>query len=228
MIRNLSKQYDGFADTFSANHEVGENSNNKNRLHFYSVLEGLSLPVHSRVLDLACGDGFDAQHYVDMGFETVGLDSSKEMIRIARKNHPTLNFRIGLAENLPYKNECFDAVFSKYAIMTSKDIGKILNEVHRVLRKDGYLVYLVTHPFRQYFERKDKDADYFQQEIVTSNILNNTVCVKEPSHTLNEFFSEKFLSAFDLISFEESFDPAAERIDGRTYPGYFIIVAKKR
>jgi ubiquinone/menaquinone biosynthesis C-methylase UbiE len=228
MSKNISKQYDGFADIFSANHGIGENSNNKNRLHFYSMLEKLPLEPGTHVLDLACGDGFDAQHYADAGFKTVGIDASKEMIRIAKENHQTIDFRVGLAESLPYSNEYFDAVFSKYAIMTSKDMKKIFNEAHRVLKKDGYFAYLVTHPFRQYFERKDSDADYFQQEIVTSNILNNTVSVKEPSHTLNEFFSATFLSNFDLISFEEAFDPAAERIEGRTYPGYFIVIAKKR
>jgi ubiquinone/menaquinone biosynthesis C-methylase UbiE len=228
MPKNISKQYNDFAHIFSANHGIGENSNNKNRLHFYSMLERLPLKPHACVLDLACGDGFDAKHYTDVGFETVGIDASKEMIRIAKENHPTIDFRVSLAEDLPYSDECFDAVFSKYAIMTSKDMGKIFNEVNRVLKKDGYFAYLVTHPFRQYFEKKDQEADYFHQEIVTSNILNNSVSVKEPSHTLNEFFSQEFLSTFDLIAFEEDFDPAAERIEGRTYPGYFIVIAKKR
>ena len=30
------------------------------------------------------------------------------------------------------------------------------------------MMYLVTHPFRQYFEKKDLEADYFEQKIVDS------------------------------------------------------------
>ncbi|MFA6969302.1 MAG: class I SAM-dependent methyltransferase [Candidatus Paceibacterota bacterium] len=188
----------------------------------------ITLRPRAAVLDLACGDGLDANHYRENGFEVVGIDASKELIRIAKENYPGIDFRVGLAEKLPYQAECFDAVFSKYAIMTSKDIQPIFNEAHRVLKVGGYFAYLVTHPFRQYFEKKSVEADYFQQEIVTSNILNNSVSLREPSHTLNEFFSKDFLEKFDIVNYEEAFDPAAERVEGRTYPGYFIVVAKKR
>lgn len=228
MTKNITKQYDAFAKTFSVNHSIGENSNNKNRSHFYSLLEELPLMPKTTILDLACGDGFDAHHYKENGFDVAGIDASKELIRIAQGKYPSVDFKVGLAEKLPYQDKYFDAVFSKYAIMTSEDIQPIFNEAHRVLKKGGYFVYLVTHPFRQYFEKKSKDADYFQQETVTSNILNNSVSVQEPSHTLNEFFSRNFLEKFDIVNFEEAFDPAAERVEDRTYPGYFIVVAKKR
>jgi|CXWL01.1.fsa_nt_gi ubiquinone/menaquinone biosynthesis C-methylase UbiE len=228
MAKNISRQYDAFAETFSVNHSVGENSNNKNRSHFYSLLGDLPFVPKATILDLACGDGLDANHYKENGFEVMGIDASKELVRIARGKYPNIDFKVGLAEKLPYQDECFNAVFSKYAIMTSKDMQPIFTEAHRVLKEGGYFAYLVTHPFRQYFEKKSKEADYFQQEMVTSNILNNSVSVNEPSHTFNEFLSRNFLEKFDIINFEEAFDPAAERVEGRTYPGYFIVVAKKR
>jgi ubiquinone/menaquinone biosynthesis C-methylase UbiE len=191
-------------------------------------LESIPLAPKATILDLACGDGLDAAHYAQRGFVVTGIDASKELIRIARANYPDISFKVGLAEQLPYQDGQFDAVFSKYAIMTSKDMEPIFAEAYRVLREGGYFVYLVTHPFRQYFEKKSQDADYFQQEIVTSNILNNTVSVEEPSHTFNDFFSKNFFQKFDICAYEEAFDPAAERIDGRIYPGYFIVVARKR
>jgi ubiquinone/menaquinone biosynthesis C-methylase UbiE len=199
----------------------------KTRIIRTAFTSTLSLPSQAKVLDLACGDGFDANQYQKADLDVVGVDASKELIRIAKEKYPSVEFRVGLAESLPYQNECFDAVFSKYAIMTSPDIQPIINEAHRVLKAGGYFVYLVTHPFRQYFEKKNHDADYFQQEVVTAHILNGSVSVREPSHTFNEYFSKNFLEKFDLVAYVEAFDPAAERVDGRTYPGYFIVVAKK-
>lgn len=228
MPRDIRKQYDAFAETFSAHGSGGQSLNDKNRSHFYSFIDALPLLPKAKVLDLACGDGFDTHRYQTRGFQVQGVDASRELIRIAREKHPTINFKVGLAEILPYPASHFDAVVSKYAIMTSKDVKPIFNEVHRVLKKGGYFIYLVTHPFRQYFEKKSQDADYFQQHIVTSHILNNAVSIQEPTHTFNEYFSLNFLNKFDLLSYDEAFEPGAERIEGRTYPGYFIATCKKR
>lgn len=226
MKKDTRKQYNEIASAFSEKHSGGNKSNDKNRLHFYSFLS--PFPAGRTLLDVACGDGFDIGLYKTKGFICSGIDVSEAMIEIARSKYPDIDFQISLAENLPYEEASFDIVTSKYAIMTSLDIQPIFNEVHRVLKKGGYFIYLATHPFRQYFEKRLVESDYFQQEIVTSNILDNTISLREPTHTLNEYFSENFLGKFDVLKFEEAFDPAAERIDGRIYPGYFIVLCKKR
>ena len=226
MKKDIRKQYNSVAEEFSKNHNIGENSNDKNRLHFYSFLD---FPFRNKsLLDLACGDGLDANNYSNKGALVSGIDASEAMIDIAKKKYPHIDFKVGLAEKLPYKDNSFDVVTSKYSIMTSSDMFPIFAEVHRVLKPRGIFIYLVTHPFRQYFEKCSESADYFHQEIVTSNILNDTISLKEPSHTFNEYYSPEVLSNFDIIKYEEAFDPAAERINGRVYPGYFIITCQKR
>jgi ubiquinone/menaquinone biosynthesis C-methylase UbiE len=226
MNNDIRKQYNDFASDFSKNHSIGENSNNQNRVEFYEHLTFLE--PEQKLLDLCCGDGFDANTYKQKGLEVSGIDASEKLISIATKNYKGIDFSVGLAEELPYHNESFDVVTSKYSIMTSSDMDPIFNEVHRVLKSGGYFVYLMTHPFRQYFEKRSEKANYFKQEIVTCNILNNSVTLQEPTHTFNEYFNKNFFSKFDVIDFKESFDPAAEQVGGRTYPGYFIVVCKKR
>lgn len=226
MKNDIRKQYNNFANNFSANHNIGENSNNQNRLEFYRFLNFLN--KNHTLLDLCCGDGYDANQYKQKVKNVYAIDASEDLIEIAKEKYKQIDFKVGLAENLPYKNEMFDVITSKYSIMTSNDMSPIFNEAHRVLKKDGYFIYLVTHPTRQYFEKRNKNADYFKQEIVECNILNNTVKLYEPTHTFNEYLNKDFLSKFDVIDFKESFDPAAEQIDGRIYPGYFIIVCRKR
>ncbi len=61
-----------------------------------------------------------------------------------------------------------------------------------------------------------------------SVILNGTITVQEPTHTMNEYLSEYFLSYFTVEKFIELEDPTAEKVEGRKYPGFFIIKARKK
>lgn len=181
-----------------------------------------------KVLDLACGDGLDLAYYKELGAEVYGLDASEELVKIARERLPGADIRVGLFESNPFEDNFFDIVLSKYAIQTSADMKPVFLEINRVLKTGGTLIYLVTHPLRQYMEKKDPTTDYFEQKIVDCHILNDTIVVQEPTHTLNEYLNPDFLTNFDVQEFEEYWDAAAEQIDGRKYPGYFILRAIKR
>ncbi len=68
-----------------------------------------------------------------------GLMRLKQWLLLQDKKYPTIDFTVGLAEQLPYKNESFDIVTSKYAIMTSSDMRPIFTEIYRVLKPGAYL-----------------------------------------------------------------------------------------
>ena len=223
---DLAKQYNNFADDFSKNQDLGENSNRLNREVFYSHLDFIKNGMI--LLDLACGDGTDLVYYKKLGADVYGLDASEELLKIAEKKLPEAKLKVGLFENIPFEDNYFDVVLSKYAIMTSANIEPVFKEVHRVLKPGGVLMYLVTHPFRQFFEKKDEKADYFEQKVVDSHILANAVTVQEPTHTMKEFLSDFLFKNFDVQSYDERWDPAAEQIVEKKYPGFFILKAKKR
>lgn len=223
---NPATQYDAIAKDFSKNHDDSERSNRVNREEFYSYIDFLRPGV--KVLDLGCGDGTDMAYYKKRGADIYGLDASEELLEIAAWKCPEAKLTHGFFENLPYDNSSFDVVLSKYALMTPADMQPAFKEIHRVLRPGGILLYLATHPFRQYIEKKDAQADYFKQTNVDSLILNGTVTVHEPSHTMNDYLSNFLFENFDVRAYRESFDPAAEQVDGKKYPGYFILKAVKR
>jgi len=220
---DLREQYNNFSSEFSREHVK---KNQINRKVMYEFI-GETLK-NKKVLDLACGDGTDANYYHEIGGTIYGIDASKELISIAQQKYPNVIFEVGYAEELPHKDNYFDCVFSKYAIMTSNDMKPIFSEMYRVLKPGGLLVYLVTHPFRQFFERKNLADDYFEQTTVDSLILGSTILVKEPTHTMNDYLNKTFLSQFELIDYLEVFDPAAEQIYGAKYPGFFVLKAMKK
>jgi ubiquinone/menaquinone biosynthesis C-methylase UbiE len=222
-MKNVSKQYNNFSAKFSRNHII---PNQKNRDLMFKFV-GKSLKG-KRVLDVGCGDGFDLEYYAKLGAKGYGIDASSKLLAIATERLPKNDIRLGFAEKLPYRANFFDFVLSKYAIMTSANLNPIFSEMYRVLKPHGILIYLCTHPLRQYIEKKKSNADYFRKEIVTSRILDNTITVKEPSHTFNEYFNLDFFSKFEMLDFVETYDPAAEKIHNATYPGFFIVKARKK
>ena len=129
-------------------------------------------------------------YYKKLGANIYGLDTSEELLKIAEKKLSEVKLKVGLFENIPFEDNYFDAVLSKYAIMTSANMEPVFKEIHRVLKPGGMMMYLVTHPFRQFFEKKEGKTDYFEQKIVDSHILGNTITVKEPTHTMTEFLND--------------------------------------
>jgi ubiquinone/menaquinone biosynthesis C-methylase UbiE len=112
-----------------------------------------------KIIDLACGDGTDLAYYQKLGVEAYGLDASSELIRIARAKLDDVQLTVGRFESIPFENDYFDVVLSKYSLMTSKDVRPVFKEIHRVLKPGGIMMYLVTHPFRQFVEKQNGAAN---------------------------------------------------------------------
>ncbi|MCL2934231.1 MAG: class I SAM-dependent methyltransferase [Trichodesmium sp. MAG_R03] len=116
------------------------------------LLEYIDLPASANVLDLGCGTG-KLLHRLAVNFPTLqgnGLDLSPEMISQAnsRNCYPQrLTFLLGNAEEMPFENNVFDAVFNTISFLHYPDPQQVFNEVNRVLRPGGYF-YLVDSYFK--------------------------------------------------------------------------------
>jgi len=224
MVKDLVSQYGSIIVEFV---ELASIYNGYSRGKYYSMLD-FDLAGKS-LLDVGCGDGFDLDVFHRKGAVVHGIDASLEMVERANDRVPLSNISQGLMENLPYKSSSFDVVVSKYALQTSIDVPGVLREMDRVLRPGGILAYLAVHPLRQFLEKKKHPKDYFIQEVVDSVFFGGRFSVHEPTHTLNEYLSPWFLARYDLIHFEECPDfPSSERVDGDTYPCFFMVKARKR
>ena len=146
---NIVKQYNDFSDEFSSAVQNKLLSRNE----FYKIINTLNI-VDKKILDVGCGDGIDLLYYHERKGIVSGCDASEELIKIAQSRLPENNICVGLFENLPFKDDEFDFVFSKYALQTSIDIHKSIKEMNRVLKKGGELIFLVVHPIRQFLEKR--------------------------------------------------------------------------
>jgi len=74
-------------------------------------LYNYALP-REKVLDLGCGNGRLLQIFKEIDIDYTGVDSSEELIEIARKTYPNAKFEVADALHLPFPNNHFDKVYS--------------------------------------------------------------------------------------------------------------------
>lgn len=105
-------------------------------------------------LDAACGSGYGAAFLAERVRSIVGIDVNQNAIDYATATYekPNLTFQCAdLQRELPFSDESFDAITS---FETLEHVGKqeeMLNEFHRVLKRNGVLV--ISTPDRNVSER---------------------------------------------------------------------------
>ena len=99
-----------------------------------------------RVLDVACGTGaltLAVADRVGPSGGVVGLDANPDMLAVARRKTPAIEWIEGPAEALPLPDASFDAVVSQFGLMFFADRAAALREMMRVLRHGGRLAVAV-------------------------------------------------------------------------------------
>lgn len=110
-------------------------------------MEKHDLNENSAILDLGCGPGFllfelkSKSHQLKI----YGLDPSKQMLNAAREKAREYNItdytlKTGIAEDIPFSNDFFEAVSCLSSLHDFSDPLKTIQEVFRVLKTNGIFV----------------------------------------------------------------------------------------
>ena len=105
--------------------------------HGIPLLDLLEAHPDERILDLGCGDGVLTKKIADLGCRVTGLDSSPELVAVARKRG--LSVVECDAANMDFTGE-FDAVFSNGALHWMKDADGVIRGVAKALRPKGRFI----------------------------------------------------------------------------------------
>ena len=133
-----------------------------------------------RALDVGGGTGFASVQLARMGYEVVLLDSSEEMLRIAREhagvgNVPTrISFRHDDARRLPelFDAESFDVAVCHNLLEFFENPLSIVRGIANVLRKDAVLSALVRNRAGEVLKNAIKSRDW---KLAAANLTAETV-----------------------------------------------------
>ncbi len=100
------------------------------------------------ILDIGSADGMFTKVILDAtnASSVIGIDVLERGVNWANKfwmNNSKMKFQVGDAYKLNFESETFDAVFALEILEHVFDPVKVLNEIRRVLKKDGFAVVLV-------------------------------------------------------------------------------------
>jgi len=111
--------------------------------------------IHSGlVVDLGCGSGIWAAELTRAGYDVLGIDISRPMIKLARKQAPAARFVNGsfLSAKLPPCDavsaigECFNYTFDRRN--SRRERARFFRRVHEALRPGGVFIFDIAEPGR--------------------------------------------------------------------------------
>jgi demethylmenaquinone methyltransferase / 2-methoxy-6-polyprenyl-1,4-benzoquinol methylase len=107
------------------------------------------LTADGSALDVACGSGkltAELARRAGSKGRVVGLDFSVEMLEVARRDHPGIEFVEGDALNLPFDDASFDVSTIAFGLRNLADPVRGLREMLRVVKRRAVVLEFVRPP----------------------------------------------------------------------------------
>ncbi len=103
------------------------------------LLDAVGLRPGMRLLDVATGPGVLPAEAASRGARPVGIDLSPQMIELARRLHPGIEFREADVERLPFSDHTFDAVVCAFGLGHFPRAETAMAECVRTLLPGGWI-----------------------------------------------------------------------------------------
>ena len=183
---------------------------------------------NERVLDLACGEGYNTRILARKGARVVGVDFSTELIRMAKQTEQReklgVRYRVSDAADLKdFESERFDVVTCMMALMDIERYEDAISEVARVLKRDGRFVFSITHPCFEYGDTVNGEpiAEWKYEEDRTDSRERRTLHLN-----INRYFGiTKYEVCWDMKRLLKPFRTTSFH---RTLTDYFRALQKSR
>lgn len=108
---------------------------------FKKVVEYLKPQLKDRILEIGCGRGFLTRRMQALAKDTMGIDINPEAVSAGVV--PSL--RVMDATKLEFPSESFDKIYSCHTIEHIPNLGKLFQEIERVLKPGGKI--LLVYPW---------------------------------------------------------------------------------
>jgi ubiquinone/menaquinone biosynthesis C-methylase UbiE len=134
------------------------------------IIEHFFVNKNAKILVVGCGAGRESRFFKESKFKVYGIDISPELINKAKELTKGINFSNQDISSTTFKDNYFD-----YVVMFNQVIEhipekgeriKALNEVYRIIKKNGVLV-ITTH---------NRDYSFYSRKKIFISHLKNKIC----------------------------------------------------
>jgi len=155
-MKTIATSYNKVAHDYVKQHGYGEHLALPSLISFIKKLK-----PQATVLDVGCGGGQDSKFFVEHGFKVLGIDVSKEMIKLARQFAPQGEFKVIDFIKMPSTPK-YDAIWCcrVFHHVSIKEQKKFLSKLRTLTKPGGYL-YLtsVVSETKNDYEAYDSGSD---------------------------------------------------------------------
>lgn len=156
-------------------------------------------PVTS-ILEIGCGQGRDALFFSGEGYSVETFDISENAIKFVNKTKDSFNLNNlnaivhDVQETFPHSNNSFDFVYSNLALQffDLKNLEKIFENIHRVMKKDAILLFSTKKKGDKYYDFGTKINEHaFEHKGITRYFYDKPI--------LEQILEQKF----EILKFEQ-------------------------
>ncbi len=140
----MSQSSDIYQTGYAHMNKIMEHSRLKLSLKLIQIISGKRKNI--KILDAGCGDGLftKAIGKTCHSQQLYGYDISQKAVKMAKKIGVKATAIKASQSTLPYHKDYFDLIFCGSILEIVSDPDQLLQELHRILKRNGYLV--VTTP----------------------------------------------------------------------------------
>ncbi|MCG3845043.1 class I SAM-dependent DNA methyltransferase [Photobacterium damselae] len=204
-----------------------------------STIALLSPLSEKTVLDMGCGSGIYAQYFLthNVNYLTC-IDASSEMIELVKAKHGSnVNAYVqDLSQGLPQEpDNLYDAIICPLVLHYLEDLPALFQEAYRVLKKGGYMVFSMHHPFADF--ECSVTGNYYEREQIEEewDTVGEPVTVRFYRRSLTEITEALNAAGFVISRLTEGVvAKEAKQISPETYerlsrnPNFIFIRCEKR
>ena len=208
------------------------------RNRFWRGLEFIQnfTPENGQVLDFGCGNGRLVEILLDKNVNYVGVDVCENLINSAKKSVAGLRESRKLQflkiendfKKLPFPSELFDSIYSiaVFHHLPSNALRlEILRELHRLLKKDGFIVLTVWDLWQSRY-RKNIFKNW-QAKILNKSELDFNDCYVSFTDNQGSVFN-RFHHAFTKYELKRLLEKSGFRvIKCQKIKGNIVVIGKK-
>lgn len=193
-----------------------------------------------KTLDFGCGAGGSISFLKKLDLTIEGVDISPEMLDEAKKTHPNIKFKLINNSQLPYNDDSFNIVFSSFVLFeipSKMELINTLNEIYRVLKKEGIFIGITGSMELYSHQWLSLDVNFEQNKSLKSGDIAKVLLKDVDLIVYDYYWTDKdYQEVIDETPFctLKTLYPLGEKTDGyewmdeEKYPPYVIYVLLKK